>query len=150
MSAIESGVPDILFARFNLASARLLCPASAWAGGAGHRRRHRAVAGVMTMAFVMVESGAAVARWCTGACVRSFGRVGTDSSLHPRERMPGRGRLADVRDGIVLERGGSGSLCPEQICRVPGDGLKKKNPRRRWRLRGCLYSWRREGDSNPR
>lgn len=37
------------------------------------------------------------------------------------------------------------SLCPGQIRRVSGDGLKKKNPRRRWRLRGCLYSWRREG-----
>lgn len=35
MSAIESGVPDILFARFNLASAGLLCPASAWTGGGG-------------------------------------------------------------------------------------------------------------------
>lgn len=73
--------------------------------GAGHRRRHRVVAGVMTMAFVMVESGAAVARWCTGACVRQGGDGFVLAS--PGEDAWA-GGLADVRDGIVLERGGSG------------------------------------------
>lgn len=71
--------------------------------------------------------------WRVGVLVRAFGRVGTDSSLHPRERTPGRGGLMSVT-GSCWRGTEAVSLCPGQIRRVSDDGLKKKNPRRR-----CVY-----------
>ncbi len=141
MSAIESGVPDILFARFNLASAGLLCPASAWTGGGG--ASSATPCGCRRDDNGICDGGercrrGALVYWCVRSA--GWGRI--------RPCIPGRGCLGG---GLMSVTGScwrgteAVSLCPGQIRRVSGDGLKKKNPRRRWRLRGCLYSWRREG-----
>lgn len=126
MSAIESGVPDILFARFNLASAGLLCPASAWTGGGG--ASSATPCGCRRDDNGICDGGercrrGALVYWCVRSA--GWGRI--------RPCIPGRGCLGGA--GWLMSVTGSCwrgaeavSLCPGQICRVSGDGLKRKIP----------------------